>query len=172
MLIAMAGLPGSGKSALARALATRLPAVILDKDPIRAALFPPDEIEYSTQQDDFCIAVMLQVAGYVLGKDPAKYVVLDGRPFARSYQRLAVVQFAATRELPLRFIECVCSDAAARRRLAQDVAASRHVACNRNYDLYVRLKACWEPLQEERLIIDTEAPLDACIAQCLAFVSR
>jgi predicted kinase len=41
MLIAMAGLPGSGKSTLATCLEPRLGAVVLDKDRVRAALFPP-----------------------------------------------------------------------------------------------------------------------------------
>ncbi len=36
MIIAMAGLPGSGKSTLARQLAEKLPAILLNKDDIRA----------------------------------------------------------------------------------------------------------------------------------------
>lgn len=58
MIIAMAGLPGVGKSTLARALAARLDAVVLDKDRIRASLFPPSHVDYSRDQDDFCIDVM------------------------------------------------------------------------------------------------------------------
>ena len=63
MLILMAGLPGTGKSTLSRALATDLGGIVIDKDQIRAALFSPPDIEYSTEQDDFCMAVMLKVAG-------------------------------------------------------------------------------------------------------------
>jgi adenylylsulfate kinase len=96
MLIAMAGLPGTGKSTLARGLAAALPAVVLDKDPIRAALFPPAEVEYSTRQDDFCLSLMLQVAAYMVERDADRRVILDGRPFARRYQR-AMVEDAARR---------------------------------------------------------------------------
>ena len=39
MIVIMAGLPGTGKSTLARALAQRLAGAVLDKDEIRAALF-------------------------------------------------------------------------------------------------------------------------------------
>src|SRR5947209_2269421 len=46
MLIAMAGLPGTGKSTLARQMARALSGVVLDKDVIRAALFPPALVEY------------------------------------------------------------------------------------------------------------------------------
>ena len=170
MLIAMAGLPGTGKSVLGRELAGSLPGAILDKDAIRAALFPPGEIEYSTRQDDFCLSIMLQVADYLLSKDPAKYVILDGRPFTRRYQREDVVTFAQARQIPLCLIECVCSDEVVRRRLDQDVSDARHVAGNRNFELYLQLKAGLEPLQEERLIVDTEAPIDDCVARCLSYV--
>ena len=44
MIVIMAGLPGTGKSTLAQALAQRLPGAVLDKDAIRAALFEPAHV--------------------------------------------------------------------------------------------------------------------------------
>ena len=67
----MAGLPGTGKTTLARELAKVHRGTILNKDEIRATLFGPDDIEYSTEQDDFCMDVMLQTAGFLLRKKPA-----------------------------------------------------------------------------------------------------
>ncbi len=46
----LAGLPGTGKSALAQRLAGALSAIVLDKDAVGAALFPQQEIEYSTNE--------------------------------------------------------------------------------------------------------------------------
>ena len=63
MIVVMRGLPGSGKSALARALAQRMNAVVLDKDAVRAALFPGSTTEYTTAQDDFVIGLTSQAAG-------------------------------------------------------------------------------------------------------------
>jgi predicted kinase len=82
MLILMAGLPGTGKSTLARALAADLGGTILNKDEIRAALFTPRDVEYSSEQDEFCMRVMLKVAGYLFRKDPGRKVFLDGRTFS------------------------------------------------------------------------------------------
>ena len=45
MIILMAGLPGSGKTTLARELARHTEGCVLGKDEIRAALFSPDDIE-------------------------------------------------------------------------------------------------------------------------------
>src|SRR5579872_1664248 len=117
VLIALAGLPGTGKSTLARSLAEALPGIVLDKDAIRAALFRPAEIEYSARQDDFCQSIMLQVAGYLLSRDAHRYVILDGRPFARRSQRAELVAFAEAQAISWRIIECVCADETARRRM-------------------------------------------------------
>ena len=97
MLILTAGLPGTGKSTLSRALATEFGGTVLDKDQIRAALFPAADIEYSTQQDDFCMAIMLKVAGYLFRKEPARRIFLDGRTFSSAYQLKRATGYADQR---------------------------------------------------------------------------
>ena len=94
MLVILAGLPGTGKSTLARAVAARSGAFVLDKDAVRAALFPPALIEYSREQDDFVLRVMLKVAGWMVRRDPRAIVVIDGRPFSQKYQLDQVIHFA------------------------------------------------------------------------------
>ena len=47
--VLFAGLPGTGKSTLARALAERLGAAVLDKDRVRGALFPGALTDYSAR---------------------------------------------------------------------------------------------------------------------------
>ena len=63
MIILMAGLPGTGKSTLARQLASRTSGRVLSKDEIRHTIFADHEIEYSSRQDDFCQQLRLQAAG-------------------------------------------------------------------------------------------------------------
>jgi adenylylsulfate kinase len=166
----MAGLPGTGKSSIARALAAQMGGAVLDKDPIRAALFPPAEIEYSATQDDFCVAIMLQVADYLFRKDADKIVILDGRPFAKRYQRAELGRFSEAHGIPLRIIECVCSEQTARARLERDVAAATHLAGNRDVALYQAVKAGFEPIEEPRLVVNTDQDLATCVALCLAYL--
>jgi predicted kinase len=170
VLIAMAGLPGTGKSTLARRLAQELPAIVLDKDAVRAALFPPSEIEYSTPQDDLCVDVMLQVAGYVLSKDPHKHVILDGRTYSRGYQVEAVRGFAQRQGVACILIECTCSDETVRRRLEKDVAEGLHPAENRNYEMYLSFKARAEPVVGPKLVIDTDQDLAWAVENCLGII--
>ena len=165
MLILMAGLPGTGKSTLSRALAADLGGTVLDKDLIRAALFPATDIEHSTEQDDFCMAVMLKVAGYIFRKDPNRNVFLDGRTFSRAYQLRRATGYAEALGQPWRILECVCDENTARERLAGD---HEHVAANRTLELYLEVKARFEEIMLPKSVIDTDRTLDECVQSAKA----
>jgi predicted kinase len=168
MLILMAGLPGSGKSALSRALAAELGGTVLDKDEIRTALFAPGDIEYSTEQDDFCMGIMLKVAGYLFRKDPSRRIFLDGRTFSRGYQLTRATGFAEALGQPWRILECVCSEETARRRLSENEG---HVAANRDFHLYLKVKAKFEEITLPKTVIDTDEPLETCVRIATAAVN-
>lgn len=172
MVVVMAGLPGTGKSAIARDVARALPAVILDKDSVRAALFPPELIEYATPQDDFCMGIMVQVAEYILRTAPTRAVIIDGRTFSRRYQLDAVAELATSLGQRLAIIECICSDATARRRLEQDVAQGLHVAGNRNFALYLAIKARFELIERPRLVLNTDQDFSQCIASAMIYLKH
>jgi predicted kinase len=168
LLIAMAGLPGSGKSTLAHRLGELLPAVVLDKDIIRAALFPPLEIDYSARQDDFCVAIMLQTATYLM--DKGRTVILDGRTFTLKYQVDRLVRFSHAAGAMLEIIECACPDEAARQRLSVDDALGLHIAANRDFGLYQKIKSQAVPIQVPHLQVDTSRPFDECTAACMEYL--
>jgi len=152
MLIAMAGLPASGKSAVARPLATALPALLLDKDTVRSELFG-DYVDYRREQNDLVVDIMYRVSAYVLGQDPFGAVVLDGRTYSRRYQIDALVAVAQRAGAPLKVIECVCSFESALARLEADDA---HPAADRDANLYRASRAAAEPIEHPRLTIDTD----------------
>jgi predicted kinase len=168
MIVLMAGLPGTGKTTLARELAARTGGRVLSKDEIRHALFSADEIEYSSRQDDFCLQVMLETAGYLFEKDRARIVFLDGRPFSRRYQIGNVVDAAASLHRGWRIIECVCLEEVARERLEEQSALGAHPAGNRNFQLYLEVKARFEAITLSKTVIDTTTPLESCVEQALA----
>ena len=169
MIVLMAGLPGTGKTTLARELASRVGGRVVSKDQVRHALFLPDEIEYSTAQDDFCLGIMLDLAGRLLERAPERAIFFDGRPFSRRYQIDNVLHGAAELHQPWRILECVCSDKTAKGRLA---GASDHPARNRTAALYDEVSARFEAILELQTVIDTEIPFEECIRAAMAALGQ
>jgi predicted kinase len=170
MIVIMAGLPGTGKSTLAQALAARLSGRVLSKDVVRHALFSESEIEYSTAQDDFVMQVMLRTAGWMVQKDPARVVFLNGRPFSRRYQLDLVVKACAEMRQPWCILECVCSEETARQRMEEQAQAGGHPAGNRDFQLHREVKARFEPIALTKTVIDTDLPLDTCAEEAIVAI--
>jgi predicted kinase len=158
MLILMAGLPGTGKTYVAKKLAPLLNAVILSKDTVRHALFPPELIEYSTEQDDFVVEVLLQTAEYIWKRNRNQILIIDGRTFSQASQRRHVIDFAEKQMQEWRIIECVCDQEMARQRLT--IPDPTHPAGNRNAALYNQVKDRWQPLEESKIVVSTDSDPD------------
>jgi predicted kinase len=167
MIVLMAGLPGTGKTTLAHALAAQTSGRVLGKDEIRHELFSADEIEYSSRQDDFCLQVMLETAGYLLRQDSHRIIFLDGRPFSRRYQIDNVTNAAASLHQRWHILECVCSEEIAKRRLCDQSASGVHPAGNRNAQLYLEVKSRFESITLPKTVVNTGQSLQACIEEGL-----
>lgn len=167
MIVLMAGLPGTGKTTLARELAQRTSGRVLSKDEFRHAIFASHEIEYSTQQDDFCQELMLRTAGYLLSRDPTKIIFLDGRPVSRRYQIENVIAAANALHQTLRILECVCAEETIRQRLEADASNGRHPAGNRDFQLYLDVKPKFETITLPKVVIDTDEQLEFCVRHAL-----
>lgn len=170
MLIVMAGLPATGKSAVSRRLKQALDAVLLDKDQIRACLFD-GYVEYSRLQDDLCVNMMYDLASFHLDRRPNKPVILDGRTYSRAYQIDSVKSAASRDQVPLCIIECVCSHETALIRLQQD--KDIHLAQNRDATLYEKSRANAEPITEPRFILNTDEEGEAlCAERALGYIRK
>lgn len=160
LLIAMAGLPGTGKSTLSRTLASLLGGAVIDKDEVRHALFPAPWTEYSTGQDDFVLHLMLRAAERLIREQKCPAVFLDGRTFSQSYQ-LDLVRQAAQGLPPdchLRIVECVCEPEIALRRIRGGQGS--HRAANRDETLYWRVREQFQAIPQPKIVVDTGGSVD------------
>jgi len=168
MFVIMAGLPGTGKTALSEALAKRLGGVVLSKDKVRAALFPPGAITYSGGQNDFCMSVVLMAAQRIAAEHSVPFIFLDGRTFSRTLHVKQVVQAAGLVSAAYSILHLHCPESLALKRIKRD--RERHPAKNRDPLLYFLVKSYFEPITLPKLEVDTSLILEECVEQCAAYL--
>lgn len=168
--VLLAGLPGTGKSTLARALVVRMGGAILDKDKVREALFPGAMTDYSREQDDLCIRAMLGAAAYLTEKQRAEFIFIDGRTFSKHDQIDEVVHAAERAGAQWRILHVTCSDEVAEARLSR--SDPENPAKNRDVSLYRRVRASFEQIRYPKLEVDTTEGVDKVVDEvCRALES-
>ena len=152
-LICIAGLPGTGKTHLARKLEAETGATRLSRDDVRAELFDP--VTYTEREKLAAFGEMLRRArtDLLAGRD----VILEGMPFSRRSERDAVRLLANEVGAEFELILCVCPDEVALARIASQSA--EHPADDRSESLYFEVKSRFDPIteDEEALVIATDA---------------
>ncbi|MBM3759516.1 MAG: AAA family ATPase [Acidobacteria bacterium] len=157
--VILAGLPGTGKSTLAAALAERLNGHVLNKDVIRHAIFGPAQVHYSSDQDDLIQQFMVAAAAFLWQTNPNLWILFDGRTFSKAAHRKAIP--------PHHTILCTAPESSIRERLMQP-----HLAANRTWQLYEQVREQFEPIVEPHLILDTSRPLHANLELALSYLTK
>lgn len=146
MLILIAGLPGTGKTTIARAFANLTGATHLNSDTIRRELglmgqYRPEDKEkvYNT--------LLLQTREALLRKET---VVVDST-FYKEMIREPFRVLAADCGVPLRWVEIQASEQALRQRLSQPRPDSEA-----DFQVYQNIRNQFEPLSEDRLTLQSE----------------
>ena len=114
---------------------------------------------------------MLESAAYLFRKNASRTVFLDGRPYSRRYQIEQVIEAAEALGQPWHILECVCSEETARRRIETQAGTGEHPARNRDYALYLRVKARFEEITFGKTVINTDKPLEDCVELALGSLS-
>jgi predicted kinase len=162
----MAGLPATGKTTLAEALAANTGGLVLNKDRVREAMFPGEWTEYTPEQDDVVMKAVYSAARYLLKHQRPPFLYLDGRTYR---QRLHVDQAIALAEesgSSWKILHLVCDRNVIQERLANGT----HIARNRNFELYSQLEHNSQPIERPFLLVDTTQPFRSSLENCLAYL--
>lgn len=167
VVIALMGLPGSGKTTIAAALARERGLAVISRDAIRAAMFCPCRFTEPEKQAAYR-ALLLAVAGCL---DLGRSCLIDGMTFSRASEVeevRAIAEKAGARFLPV-FLDCPIG--VAQTRAGRDAAEGRRTAADRDEHTVARVAARFEAPPADALRLDaTRTPehLARAILSCLA----
>ena len=164
MLIVFGGRPGSGKTTLSRTLAQELHAVWLRVDLIEAATW---RAGVAQDQPTGLAAYVVAFALAEVHLDLGTPTVIDAvNPVEAPRQGWR--ELAASRGVPYRVIEVVCSAETEHRRRVSDRTSDLPGFAVPTWDQIVAQE--YEPWTEERLTVDTATdPVSVCLSRIRAY---
>ena len=146
MIVIICGLPGVGKSTLAKSLAPLIDAVILSTDKIRKELF--SEPTYQRAERKLIYDVMILLAKY-LHKE-GKNCILDAT-FNLEKSRREIKEKIQLSKKELCIVECNCPEILVLSRL--DVRKNTY--SDADSSIYKKMKKIYEPVQQRHIDVDT-----------------
>jgi hypothetical protein len=171
-LILVGGLPGSGKSTVARGLAGRIGAACLASDELRKELAGaapgtrlPAAVGEGIYRRTFSALtyreLLLRAERHLRAGDS---VVLDAT-FARAADRRRAAALARAAGGILVQVECRCPARVARARLAARSRPGYTGASDAGWEVYGAMRRVFEPFGPDAVRVDTTRPLEECLAK-------
>jgi predicted kinase len=176
----MSGVPGSGKSAVARELGLKLPAVVLDHDDTKTAILESGVSEREAGAASYSVLRALSVRFLEQGNS----VIIDS-PCLYSELLNHGVEVAKHYQAEYRYIECQLNDMDEldRRLRARDTRPSqiqfldqefRHAGAEPRLarELIEEWSVRMKRPARDWLRLDTSGPLNECVSKALDYVHR
>ncbi|MBI4177524.1 MAG: AAA family ATPase [Candidatus Aenigmarchaeota archaeon] len=162
MLIVVCGLPGTGKTTIAKALSQRIGAALLRTDVIRKEML--FEAKYTEKERDSVYENMFVTAGEKLrnGED----CVLDGTFYKKSLRDVAK-RVAENNKSKFHIVECVLHEDFVRTR----INARKGDESEADFQIYQKAKNAFEPITEKHIVVDTSKDVKECVDKIVAEIS-
>ena len=167
LIVALIGLPGAGKSTVARALEQRLDLRRVCRDAIRQAMFPRCDYSFVEKRAAFRTVLLAVEINCLLGESS----VIDGMTFSRreDYDQVAALADAHGFDVLPLLIDC--PPALARERIARDLADRRHPAEDREPELVDIVARRFDAPPVAAIRIDAARPMEEVCRLAVAEVA-
>jgi len=154
IVVALIGLPGAGKSVVARALEDQLGLRRVDRDAIRHAMFPKCSYSFAEKRAAFRSMLLALEINCMLGESS----VIDGVTFSRRRDLARVDSVIGRYKFTPVALYLECPPEIARARIASDVEHNRHLARDRTPEVVNDVLARFEAPPSSALLIDASQP--------------
>ncbi len=168
VLVMMSGLPGTGKSYLARKLCEKMPFVIIESDFVRKTLFNPPT--YSARESALVHRVCHTLIDRLLRKGVR--VIFDATNLVE-FQREYVYRLAERNGAKLVIVQTVAPDEVVRWRLEKrHTARDEHDISDADWAVYSRMKRRQQPINRPHIVVDTSGDIDEAVRKILRAIQR
>lgn len=167
VLIMLSGLPGTGKSHLARRLAEILPFVIIESDKVRKMLFP--QPRYTAEESYWVHRTCRTLMAKLLAKGVR--VIYDATNLHERHREF-VYRLARTEKVKLIIVKTVAPEKVALERLGtrHGEGTDQHDMSDADLRVHQRMARRAEPIGRNHLTVDTSRDLDSAITKLLRMI--
>ncbi len=168
VVVALIGIPGSGKNVVAEAMASQLRMRRVNRDRIREAMFPHCTYSFAEKRAAFRALLLTLEINCLLGESS----VIDGMTFSRRRDLERVdkaIRSYGFLPIPM-FLDC--SVDTARQRIAEQIADQPILALDRSPDLAATARAQFDTPPPNALVINANLPLDEVARVAVAAVAQ
>ena len=157
-LVALAGLPGTGKSTFARRLAERLPLVVVESDALRRVLFR--RRTYSARESARLFAAIHRLIAQLLARGVV--VVLDATNLTERH-RGRLSRIAGDAGAKLLVVHVHASEQVVRQRLAGRGKPGSGGNSEADWAVYARMRGTFEPILQKHYAVDTAVDIEPAV---------
>lgn len=160
LLLLLSGLPGTGKSHLARKIAEQLPCIIVESDFARKILTDSNP-DYSPAESTFIHRVSRKVIERLLRQGCR--VIHDATNLAEWHREL-LYRLATRTKSQLVIVQTIAPEYIVRGRLARRFThRDPSDLSDADWDVHQQLQAELEPVQRPHLVVDTSTDMDEAV---------